>query len=226
MFDLNQSITQWQHKLAAAGSVSQAELEELTSHLIEQVEQLQETGLSEEEGFMIASHRIGDVRSLAEEFLNAAPARRWAQRVIWGVIGVTILLGAASLFATVIWLAEGGWTQVATNLSAFGRGAMTWPNALLFLAASAVVLATYRLLVCRLFPGQRLVFILMLSAMLAGQWVYELTMIGAAPLDSSFSPQPFDRAGPAITFTLMTAIAVPLGFCLAFWLKKRRIHNV
>ena len=110
MFDMTSSITQWQRNLASTGSVKQDEVEELTAHLLEQVQQLEETGLTKEESFLIASRRLGDAQTLAEEFVNADPKRLWVQRVLWGLIGVMVLLGATSLYASTVWLAEGGWT--------------------------------------------------------------------------------------------------------------------
>jgi len=226
MFDLDQSIAHWQRGLAAAGPVTQSEVEELTTHLVEQVRELQETGLSEEESFLIASRRLGDAQSLADEFVSADPLRKWVQRVLWGLIGVTVLLGATSLYASTMWLAEGGWTQVATNLNDFGRGLMAWPNALLLLASCAVVLATYRLVVCRLFPEHRLTYLLMMLSMIVGQFAFHLAMVGSAPLNSpSYSPKPFDQAGSASIYLLMIVTILPVSFSVGMWLKQRRVQN-
>lgn len=226
IFDLKTSITQWQRNLASTGSVSQAELDELATHMIEQVRELQETGLIEEESFLIASHRLGDAQSLAEEFLNADPARRWVQRVLWGLIGVTVLLGAISLFTTTLWLAGGGWAQVAHNLNAFGLGLIAWPNLLVLLASCIVVLTTYRLLICRLFPDQRLTYLMAILSMIVGQCAFQLAMVGSAPLDSpSYSPKPLDQAGSASIFLLMIVTLLPASFCLVMWFKQRRQRN-
>lgn len=225
MFDLNQSITQWQRKLASAGPVTQDERDELAEHLKEQVAELQQTGLSEEESFLVASQRLGDARQLTDEIMHANPARRWVHLALVGFISLMALLAAASLFASILWMVEGGWPQVRSNLAAFGSSLLDWPNLLLLSACLVLAVGIYRLLISRLFPAYRLTFVLALLAMLAGQWAFELAMISSAPLDPSYTPRPGDRAGHALTFSLVIVTMLPVSTAIGLRLKQRRAQH-
>ena len=50
-----------------------------------------------------------------------------------------------------------------------------------------------------------------------------MAMIGSAPMDPSFSPQPGDRAFHAITFSMMLVVIMPASMSLGLWLKQRRV---
>jgi hypothetical protein len=59
---------EWAGQLKADPSFTQEDAEELKSHLIDLCEELRAKGLSEEEAFWVASHRIGDFSSMKSEF--------------------------------------------------------------------------------------------------------------------------------------------------------------
>lgn len=163
--------------------------------------------------------------ALNAELMNANPAKKWLHRALLGAIGLMLMLAAASVVSTALWLAEGGWPQVRSNFAEFGKAMLAWPNLLLLGTCIALAVGSYKLLICRYFPAYRLTFVLALLAMFAGQWAYELAMIGSAPSDPSFSPQPGGRAGHALTFSLMIVAILPISSMLGFWLKQRRAHN-
>ena len=68
MFDLEQAFADWRRKLTAAGVRVPGVLDELESHLRDDVDGLLRTGLNEQDAFETAVARIGDVQSLESEF--------------------------------------------------------------------------------------------------------------------------------------------------------------
>jgi hypothetical protein len=68
MFDLDQAIAEWRRRMLAAGIKTPVPLDELVSHLRDDIEQRRELGLSEEEGFERAIQEIGQAPALQREF--------------------------------------------------------------------------------------------------------------------------------------------------------------
>ncbi len=71
MFNLEQSIAEWRQQMLAAGIKTPVPLEELESHLREDVEQQMRSGFSEQEAFGSAIKKIGQPRLLKTEFKKA-----------------------------------------------------------------------------------------------------------------------------------------------------------
>ena len=71
MFNLEQSIADWRQQMLAAGIETPVPLEELESHLREDVEQQMRSGFSEQEAFGSAIKKIGQPRLLKIEFQKA-----------------------------------------------------------------------------------------------------------------------------------------------------------
>ena len=59
MFNLEQSIAEWRQQMLAAGIKTPVPLEELESHLREDITQQIQSGLSAQQAFGIAMGRIG-----------------------------------------------------------------------------------------------------------------------------------------------------------------------
>jgi hypothetical protein len=68
MHNLEQLIKDWRQQMLAAGINSSRTLDELESHLREEVEDRMRAGLHEREAFIIAARRIGQPESLKDEF--------------------------------------------------------------------------------------------------------------------------------------------------------------
>ena len=68
MFDLEQSIAAWRQRMLAAGIKTPVPLEELESHLREEMEQQMRSGLSAPQAFETAVRQIGPTRELKFEF--------------------------------------------------------------------------------------------------------------------------------------------------------------
>jgi hypothetical protein len=93
MFDLEQAITDWRQQMLAAGIKTPVPLEELESHLREDVEQQMRSGLSAQQAFGIATKEIGQAPELKREFKKIGIPME-IQKIIKlaGVICVTVAL--------------------------------------------------------------------------------------------------------------------------------------
>ena len=77
MFDLEQSIMEWRQAMIRKGIGSPVPLEELESHLREDVEQQIQAGTSEQRAFETTVARIGRGEQLEIEFARAGGWRSW-----------------------------------------------------------------------------------------------------------------------------------------------------
>src|SRR5579863_1412351 len=68
MFDLEQHIAEWRQRMLAAGIQAPAPLEELESHLREEIARQMEAGLNECEAFRAAERQMGPAGRLKVEF--------------------------------------------------------------------------------------------------------------------------------------------------------------
>jgi hypothetical protein len=71
MFDLEKKIADWRERMLAAGIKSPVSLEELESHLHDEIERQMKLGLSEQKSFFAAIEKIGDAELLNREFKKA-----------------------------------------------------------------------------------------------------------------------------------------------------------
>jgi uncharacterized integral membrane protein len=71
MFKLDTAITEWRRQMLAAGIKTPVPLEELESHLRDDMEQQMRSGLSAQRAFEAAVQRIGQADSINGEFKKA-----------------------------------------------------------------------------------------------------------------------------------------------------------
>ena len=81
MYDLGQSIINWKSAISNDGRCSTDEVEELETHLRDQIADLVDVGLSEQEAFTIAVSRLGVPNELCSEYEKASPMRLWRKRI-------------------------------------------------------------------------------------------------------------------------------------------------
>lgn len=91
MFNLNESIKGWKAKLGNCDSFTGNDIEELESHLLDEIESLKEKDLSEEEAFYVASNRLGEVDLLSSEFSKVNEKPMYLRKVAW-LLGGYILI--------------------------------------------------------------------------------------------------------------------------------------
>jgi leader peptidase (prepilin peptidase)/N-methyltransferase len=92
MFDLEQAIVEWRRQMLAAGIKTPVPLEELESHLRDDVEQQVLAGSDAQQAFEAAVLRIGRAGALNCEFTKIVETREVLRRkAVWALIGVAFL---------------------------------------------------------------------------------------------------------------------------------------
>lgn len=81
-FDLQAGIAEWKAYLGKRAAFSSADITELEDHLLDQIERLRDAGLEEEEAFLIAAKRIGNLDAVAREFAVIHSGRLWKNLVL------------------------------------------------------------------------------------------------------------------------------------------------
>src|SRR5262245_40053242 len=79
---LEEQIEQWRRYLRRRRAIHGPDVEELEGHLREQIAVLGEAGLAEDEAFLIAVKRIGNLDAVAREFAREHSERLWKQLVM------------------------------------------------------------------------------------------------------------------------------------------------
>jgi hypothetical protein len=79
---LEEQIEQWRGFLRHRQAIHPVDVEELEDHLREQVSALLRANLTEDEAFLIAVKRLGDLDSLSREFAREHSDRLWKQLVV------------------------------------------------------------------------------------------------------------------------------------------------
>jgi hypothetical protein len=99
MSDVEKQIEQWRKTFATSEAFSASDLDELESHLREEMERLTPVGLSGTEAFLVARHRLGATEALEGEYAKVNTDRRALLRLSWMAAGVFvyILAGYAAL---------------------------------------------------------------------------------------------------------------------------------
>lgn len=99
-FNLTQARTNWRSTLESRQAFSTSQLEELDSHLDASLEDLQQRGLTAQESFMVAVHRLGGPATLAEEYQKISNSPAWAIRAKWMLLGILSYLAALAVTRT------------------------------------------------------------------------------------------------------------------------------
>jgi len=79
---LEDQIDQWRAFVVRGPALTDADVEELEGHLREQVADLGAAGLTDDEAFLIAVKRLGDLDALSQEFAREHSGRLWKQLVL------------------------------------------------------------------------------------------------------------------------------------------------
>ena len=82
MFDLEVEIASWRKFLRGKGNLLDPDTEELEGHLREELEGMVRSGLTNEEAFLIAVKRLGNVDSIAREFAKINSKYLWKQLIV------------------------------------------------------------------------------------------------------------------------------------------------
>jgi hypothetical protein len=79
---LDTRIAEWRTAILRGGAVTSEDADELETHLREQSDDLVATGLSDEEAFLVAVRRLGEVNRITAEFAREHSDRLWKQLVV------------------------------------------------------------------------------------------------------------------------------------------------
>ena len=79
MFDIELEIGKWRDYLRLRGNITVSDVEELETHLRDELDDLRLKGLSEDEAFLVAVKRIGKVDALSREFAKVNSTHLWRQ---------------------------------------------------------------------------------------------------------------------------------------------------
>lgn len=79
---LEESISEWRAYLRRRQAIHTVDVQELEDHLRTQIRGLVEAGLSDDEAFLVAVKRIGDLDALSREFAREYSERLWKQLVV------------------------------------------------------------------------------------------------------------------------------------------------
>ncbi|MEX0899748.1 MAG: permease prefix domain 1-containing protein [Gammaproteobacteria bacterium] len=79
---LEEQIDQWRTYLRRRQAIHAVDVAELEDHLREQISMLTDSGLEDDEAFLVAVKRIGDLDSLSREFAREHSERLWKQLVL------------------------------------------------------------------------------------------------------------------------------------------------
>jgi len=94
MFNLNQSIAEWRREMLAANVTNPSVLDELESHLRDEIEEQMRLGAGPEEAFKISVARIGRPAELRDEFARAGRRKPlWLRRlkaIVLGFLGLPV----------------------------------------------------------------------------------------------------------------------------------------
>jgi hypothetical protein len=98
-FDLSRALKDWRARVASSPAFRGEKVNELESHLRDSISRLQAGGLSEEESWVIAQRRLGQIDSLEQEFaklsLNSThPSSRRSARLVrsFSAIGAGVMV--------------------------------------------------------------------------------------------------------------------------------------
>ncbi len=79
---LEQRIGEWRAYLRRRQAIHAGDVDELEDHLRDQISALGDAGLADDEAFLVAVKRLGDLDSLSREFAREYSERLWKQLVV------------------------------------------------------------------------------------------------------------------------------------------------
>lgn len=80
--ELEAQIDRWRSYVQRSQAISPADVEELEDHLREQIAERKATGLDDEEAFLVAIRRLGNLDAVSREFAREHSDRLWKQLVL------------------------------------------------------------------------------------------------------------------------------------------------
>ena len=120
-FDLNREISQYLAQINAHHLLSRSEEDELTDHLMCEIESLEAVGLSTEEAFFLGQKRLGHTDLVQSEYQKAKPWSRVLQLFTLGLLfifGIKFALNMIRIVSTACILLVSNYSEI--NLLEYG----------------------------------------------------------------------------------------------------------
>ena len=99
MFNLTTEIAAWRKTILETETCTENDVNELQSHLTEEIDQLKAQSLSEQEAFLVAACRIGKPAELACEFTKVNRAFVFKNHIFWACTGILSFLAISKIAA-------------------------------------------------------------------------------------------------------------------------------
>ncbi len=134
-FNLTEEIEVWRLILSKKPGLTGDNIKELQSHLLDEMDHLQEIGLSKEESFFIAQKRIGSLDQLADEFNKVNKKEYFQSKVLPYLIGILLFvafMNTTELLTNTFTLIGGAIGIDNSYLSWFTIGILTFLTLLIF----------------------------------------------------------------------------------------------
>jgi hypothetical protein len=96
MFNLEQAIAEWRREMLTAGIKTPVPLEELESHLRDDIAQQIQSGANSQQAFENSAQRMGHANEIKREFKKGCRTKGWMWFGAIGLVG-TVLLNLAGL---------------------------------------------------------------------------------------------------------------------------------
>lgn len=78
-FNVEQALADWRAHLTRHAALTAADIDELESHLLDQMDALRAQGLRADEAFLIAGRRVGNLNEVTREYAEVYSGRLWRQ---------------------------------------------------------------------------------------------------------------------------------------------------
>jgi hypothetical protein len=175
MFNLNQAVTKWRQRMAAGGIRNPAVLDELESHLREDLERQTRSGANVEQAFHLAAERIGSADELKREFEKMQDLERNRTRTLLRRWSLVAGIGFVYSLMSVTWYLG----------ARAGKMEITWPEIALALGVIApmAMLGWAGRAIAKVLPviNENLVIVVAFAALFLGALLFRMFFDLAAP---------------------------------------------
>lgn len=114
MFELESALRDWAANFRRTETMRHADVDELEQHVRDSLAALTASGLSEEEAFLVATHRVGPAAQLEREFHKVNGNHVWGHRLLWMLAGYLLFtvsqltISAVAMFSQAVAAYAGG----------------------------------------------------------------------------------------------------------------------
>lgn len=134
-FDLNKNIEIWKSELSKNSKMTLDNVNELESHLRDEMHELHLLGLSIEESLLVAKNRIGNVKNLATEFGKVNKGFYFRNRIIPYLKGILLFMAFITL------------TELLTSFSVIIANKLGFSENLSYISIGILTISTLILLI-------------------------------------------------------------------------------